>query len=334
MRIAGWGSGLPVRQVDNEELERRHELPEGWILERTGIRSRRQASTDESTATLAIDALVAACAQAGVAPRDVDLLIVATTTPEQPVPTTASIVAGRLGMACGAFDVSAACTGFVNALVTAHEMMAIDGALTNIAVVGCDVFSRIVDPTDRNTSVLFGDGAGALLIERTADDSSFTFVWNTGFDPAPHILEVPIGGSTEPFSTGNVDDPRRYLQMQGAEVMRRAVPLVTRSIEELLVKARRFASDIDLFIPHQANERIIVAVANRLGIDPARVFSNISELGNTSAASLAIATAEAIEHGRLEDGMLVMMTGFGAGMTAMNALFECQLIASRPQPRG
>ena len=307
-RIAGWGVALPEARLTNAELERRLDTDDQWIRERTGIAERRIAAASESTATLAGDAAAAAMKHADLTPEDVHLLVVATATPDQPLPETSAFVADRLGLRCGAFDVGAACAGFVYAMVVGASLLE-SGGLGAVVVVGAETLSRIVDPEDRTTAVLFGDAAAAVaLVPGTGADGSL-IAWDLGCDgSAARFLEIPRG--------------ERYLRMEGREVFRRAVRVVVDSSVGVLGRAGMTVDDVDLFVPHQANARMIEAIADRLGIPPEKVMTNIERYGNTSAASIPLALAEGADSGRLHDGDVVLLSGFGAGMTWASAVLR------------
>ena len=304
--VAGTGFAVPEQRVTNADLEARVDTTDAWILERTGIRERRQSGSEDSTASLAIGAGAAAIKDAGITPDEVELLVVATCTADQQLPATSAAVQDGLGLRCGAIDVDAACAGFVYALVTAASMIEA-GRIRTALVVGAETLSRIVDPEDRGTVVLFGDGAGACVL--TAGATGGLLAFDLGCDGSlAHILEVPAG---EP-----------YIRMEGSEVFRRAVRVVVSSAEAALERAGLTAADVDVFVPHQANARIVSAACDRLGIAAARTVLNLDRYGNTSAASIPIALAEAAEAGRLHRGDIVLLSGFGAGMTWASALLE------------
>jgi len=306
--IGGWGVALPEARLTNADLERRLDTDDRWIRERTGIAERRIAAANESTATLAGDAAAAAMKHADLTPEDVHLLVVATATPDQPLPETSSFVADRLGLRCGAFDVGAACAGFVYAMVVGASLLE-SGGLGAVVVVGAETLSRIVDPEDRTTAVLFGDAAAAVALVPGQGSEGALLAWDLGCDgSAARFLEIPRG--------------ERYLRMEGREVFRRAVRVVVDSSIAVLGRAGVTVDDIDLFVPHQANARMIEAIADRLGIPSAKVMTNIERYGNTSAASIPLALAEAADSGRLHDGDIVLLSGFGAGMTWASALLR------------
>ena len=306
--IGGWGVALPDARLTNADLERRLDTDDRWIRERTGIAERRIAAANESTATLAGDAAAAAMKHADLTPEDVHLLVVATATPDQPLPETSAFVADRLGLRCGAFDVGAACAGFVYAMVVGASLLE-SGGLGAVVVVGAETLSRIVDPEDRTTAVLFGDAAAAVALVRGQGSDGALLAWDLGCDgSAARFLEIPRG--------------ERYLRMEGREIFRRAVRVVVDSSIGVLGRADMTVADVDLFVPHQANARMIEAIADRLGIPSEKVMTNIERYGNTSAASIPLALAEAADSGRLHDGDVVLLSGFGAGMTWASALLR------------
>jgi len=320
--ITGWGSAVPARRVSNRELEELVATTDEWIVERTGIRERAIASSDESTATLATEAGAAAIKSAGIAPDDVNLLIVATATPEQPVPHTGAFVGDALGLRCGSFDLGAGCAGFVYELVVGASMLA-SGNLDHVLVIGVDTLSRITDYTDRSTCVLFGDAAAAMVLSAGPDDGPGLLSYDLGCDgSAAGLLQVPGGGSRFPTTADTVAERMHYIKMQGPEVFRRAVRVVVDSARLALARASLKADDIDWFIPHQANLRIIEAAASRLGIPLERTVVNIQSYGNTSAASIPLAVSEAAEDGRLGEGSIALLSGFGAGMTWASAVLQ------------
>jgi 3-oxoacyl-[acyl-carrier-protein] synthase-3 len=316
--ITGWGTALPDARLTNAVLEATLETSDEWIVARTGIRERRVAGPDESTATLAIAACASAMKHAELTPDEIDLLIVATATPEQPVPETSAIVQDGLGLRCGAFDVGAACAGFVYALVVGASLVK-TGGLRAALVVGSETLTRIVDPMDRATRPLFGDGAAAVVLA----PGEGLLAWDLGCDgSAAGLLMVPAGGSRRPTSAATVAAGEHWLRMEGQEVFRRAVRAVVESASATLARAGVDAADVALFVPHQANARIIEAAASRLGITNERTMVNIDRFGNTSAASIPLALAEAADSGRLRPGDLVLLSGFGAGMTWASALLR------------
>ena len=300
IRIVGWGTALPDKVITNADLEARLDTSDQWIVERTGIRERRVGGT---TAGLAADAGRAALARAGLAPGDVDLLVLATTTPDQTVPATSAHVQTELGLRCGAFDLNAACSGFVYALVVANGLAA--GHVRHQLLVGAETLSRVTDWEDRATAILFADGAGALVLE-TVDGPGDLLGWDLGLDgTARPALYCDTGG---------------FIVMEGREVFRRAVRATVDSAAVALERAGVTAADIALFVPHQANLRIIEAANQRLGIPTERTAVVLDRTGNTSSASIPLALADAADTGRLRPGDLLLLSGFGAGMTWASAV--------------
>ena len=299
-RIAGWGAALPDKIVTNDDLAAVLDTSDEWISERSGIRERRIGGT---TAGLAVEAGRAALQHAGIEPNDVDLLVLATTTPDQQVPATASTVQEMLGLDCGAFDLNAACSGFVYGLVTGYQF--VSGGANKVLVIGSETLSRIVDWDDRSTAVLFADGAGAVVLDAT-DEESNLLGWDLGSDGALRsILDADVGG---------------YLRMEGKEVFRRAVRVMIDSATRTMHQAGVAADEIALVVPHQANIRIIESANAKLGLSMDRTAIVLDKTGNTSSASIPLALADAASKGRLHAGDLVLMVGFGAGMTWASAL--------------
>jgi 3-oxoacyl-[acyl-carrier-protein] synthase III len=320
--VNGWGTAVPEQRLTNAELEQRVDTTAAWIVERTGIRERRIAAPSETTASLAIEAGTAAIKHAGIHPDAVDLLIVATAMPEQPIPHTGAFVGEGLGLRCGSFDLGAGCAGFVYMLVVGASLLT-TGNLEHVLVIGSETLSRLIDPEDRSTFVLFGDGAAAAVLSRSPDDGPGVLAWDLGCDgSAATLLEIRAGGSRMPATPETIAAGEQYLKMQGQEVFRRAVRAVVDSARVTLDRAGVTATDVAWFVPHQANIRIIDSAAGRLGIPKERTIVNIERYGNTSAASIPLALAEAAEDGRVCDGDLVLMSGFGAGMTWGSALLR------------
>lgn len=304
IEIAGWGMALPPRIVSNRDLEKTLDTSDAWIHERTGIRERR---IGESTAELAIEAGRAALEHAGVAPASVDLMILCTTTPDETVPATSARVHHELGLGGGAFDLNAACSGFVYGLVVAEGMLS-TGA-ERVLLIGAETLSRITDWEDRNTAVLFGDGGGALVLDRSRGEGQL-LASDLGLDGASRaILKAEVGGTIE---------------MDGREVFKRAVRVVVDSASRTLAKAGCRPDEVRLLVPHQANIRIIHAACDRLGIDRERAAIVLDRTGNTSSASIPLAWIDAIAQNRVRDGDRILLTGFGAGMTWGSALLRWQ----------
>jgi 3-oxoacyl-[acyl-carrier-protein] synthase-3 len=312
--ITGWGMYVPEKVLTNPDFERMVETSDEWITSRTGIKERHIVGEGESASTLAIAAARQALERAGLEGKDLSLIIVATVCGDYPFPSTANLVQNALGAECGAFDMQAACTGFLYGLSTAHQFIA-NGAARHVLVVGVEVLSRVVDYTDRATCVLFGDGAGAVILS-ASDEPGGVLSFTLGSDGAsPERLWIPVGGSAEPITEEAIHARRHYVQMQGNEVFRFATRIMGTAMEEALVKAGMTAADMDLFIPHQANLRIIEAASKRLSLPPEKVFVNIEHYGNTSAAAVPIALCEAIDQGRVYPGAHLGMVAFGAGLT-------------------
>jgi 3-oxoacyl-[acyl-carrier-protein] synthase-3 len=301
-RITGHGTALPDRILTNAELATMVDTSDEWITERTGIKERRIGGT---TAGLATEAGKEAIKSAGVSAADIDLLILATTTPDRAVPATASTVQELIGLRCGAFDVNAACSGFVYALVAAHGF--VSQGLERVLVIGAETLSKITDWTDRGTCILFADGAGAVVVERT-DGAGSLLGWHLDSD-----------GSAEGVLYAERDG---CLVMAGREVFRRAVLVMEHAARQAMERAGVTADDIDLVIPHQANIRIVDASCRRLGIPMDKAVSVLQRTGNTSSASIPLALGDAIDAGRVHDGDLVLMVGFGAGMTSASAVLR------------
>jgi 3-oxoacyl-[acyl-carrier-protein] synthase-3 len=320
---------VPSERLTNLDLEARLDTDDRWIVERSGIRERRVAGPGESTSTLAIAAGAAAMKDAGLTPDDIEVLVVATATPDQPLPGASGLVADGLGLTCGTFDLGAACAGFTYGLVVGTSILAAGGGGAAL-VIGADTFTRIVDPSDRNTAVLFGDGAGAMSLiagpgsalgptSRAGADGREgpgVLAWDLGSDGSGYsLLEIPAGGSRTPTTLETIAEGRHWVRMDGSELFRRAVRVMADSGTAALAKVGLSPDDVDLFVPHQANVRIIDACAARLGIDAGRVAVNVDRYGNTSAASVPLALTEAVEAGRLADGDIVLLGGIGAGLT-------------------
>ena len=320
-RIIGWGTVVPDARVTNDDLAARVDTSDEWIRERTGIRERRVAGADESTATLGCAAAAQAIKQARLTPADIDLMIVATATPEQPIPHTGAFIGDALGLRCGSFDLNAACAGFVYELVVGASLLAT--GYEHVLLVGAETLSRIVDPDDRTTVILFGDGAGAAVLAPSPPADPGILAWDLGCDgSAAGILEVPAGGSRRPTSAATVAERGHYLKMSGQEVFRRAVRAVVESATNTLDRAGVRTADVQWFVPHQANGRIIESAAHRLDFEPSRTLVNIDRFGNTSSASIPLALFEAVDAGRVRDGDLVLCSGFGAGMTWASVLLR------------
>ena len=312
--ITGVGSSLPPRLVPNTWFEAQVDTTDEWIRSRTGIEARHFADDGVVTSDLAVEAARIALRTAGIPAEQLDMIVCASVTGDTPFPATAVWVQEKLGLSCPAFDVNAACAGFSYGLATATAFVE-SGMADTVLLIGAEVYSRILDFTDRQTCVLFGDGAGATVIQ--ASDRPGIEGTVLGADgTAAEILLVPAGGSREPASAETVAASRHRIQMpNGREVFKRAVTEMAASCREVLEKSGHSPDDVDLLIPHQANARIMVAVAERLGIPLERAVVDVAEVGNTSAASIPIALDRAYRAGRIHEGDLVLFTSFGAGLT-------------------
>ncbi|MEY4373483.1 MAG: 3-oxoacyl-[acyl-carrier-protein] synthase [Actinomycetota bacterium] len=300
--ITGWGTALGEKVITNDDLSKVLDTSDEWIVERTGIRERRVGGT---TAGLSVESGRKALAMAGLEPGDIDALVLATTTPDRTVPATSATVQNALGLRCGAFDVNAACSGFVYALVAAHGLIAL--GMNRVLVIGTDTLARITDWDDRNTAVLFADGSGAVVLE-AQEAGTQLLAWDIDADgSAEKYLYCDIGG---------------YLHMDGKEVFRRAVRIMVDSAQKSMKAAGVTADDIALVVPHQANVRIISAACERLGVPMERAATVLQYAGNTSSASIPLALADALNHGRVKPGDHVLLVGFGAGMTAASAVLR------------
>ena len=313
-RIAGTGSALPDRVLTNLDLEKMVDTSDEWIYSRTGIRERRIAAADEFTSTLATRAAERALAMAGIAAADLDLIIVATVTPDYPFPSTAALVQHNIGAGrAAAFDLSAACSGFVFGLTTADKYIR-SGAARHVLVIGAEILSRIVDWTDRNSCVLFGDGAGAAVLSATEEDTGIIDCFIKSDGSYWELLYQPAPGNRNPVSQQVVDDRISYIRMQGNEVFKLAVRAMEDAAGQVLSPSGLTLDDIDLFISHQANKRIIDAIGKRLDLPDDKVYVNIDRVGNTSSASIPIALDEANRSGLLQPGSLLVLDAFGGGL--------------------
>ena len=313
--ITGIGSYVPQRVLTNADLEKIVDTTDDWITSRTGIRERRMAAENEHTSTMGIAAAQIALERAGVEAADLDLIIVATITPDMPFPATACIVQQELGATkAAAFDLEAACTGFLYALEISRQFID-NGMYQKVLVIGAEKLSSIIDWKDRNTCVLFGDGAGAAVLQSRAD-SRGVLATRLGSDGGKaDILAMPGGGCRQPATVDSVNERIHFLKMEGKEVFKNAVNAMTGAAKEVLERSGAGIEDIKCVIPHQANQRIISAVGERLGTRDDQVFVNLHKYGNTSAASVAIALDEAVSTGIIEQGDLILIIAFGAGLT-------------------
>jgi 3-oxoacyl-[acyl-carrier-protein] synthase-3 len=301
-KIIGWGTALPEKVVTNDDLSKTMDTSDEWIRERTGIERRHIGG---STASLSIESGRKAIEMAGIDPLSIDALVLSTTTPDRTVPATSAAVQHGLGLRCGAFDVNAACSGFVYALITGHGLVAM--GMRRILVIGTDTLSRITDWTDRNTAILFADGSGAAVIEATTGPGQL-LGWDFDADGSlEELLYAEIGGT---------------LHMEGKEVFRRAVRIMVDSAEKSIKAAGLTTNEISLVVPHQANIRIIEAACKRLDISMDKAAIVLHETGNTSSASIPLALFDAVDNSRVKTGDNVLLVGFGAGMTAASAVIK------------
>lgn len=318
--IWGVGSSVPDRVLTNADLEKMVDTSDEWISTRTGIKERRIASADAGTSHYAASAARAALERAGVDPSELDLIIVATVTPDMPFPSTACLVQKMIGAPqAGAFDVSAGCSGFVYALDIAARSIE-SGAYEKVLVIGADLLSRITDFTDRSTCVLFGDAAGAAVVGPVEHGGVLSIYLGADGEGGGHLTVE--GGNPVPAKDLSIPGTGKYIRMEGREVFKFAVRIMPEAALEALKRAGRSTDEVDLFIPHQANVRIIDAAAKRLEIGDDRVYVNVHKYGNTSAASIPLALDEAIAEGRVKPGDLVVLVGFGAGLTWGAAAIE------------
>ncbi|MCL4079560.1 ketoacyl-ACP synthase III [Coriobacteriia bacterium Es71-Z0120] len=319
-RITGIGSYLPETVLTNQDLETMVETTDEWIVTRTGIRERRLAHPAEATSDLGAEAARRALADASLSPADLDLIVVGTSSPDKIFPSTACLLAAKIGASCPALDAMAACTSFVYALHTATTAIE-SGRAKRVLVVGADALTRHVDFTDRATCVLFGDGAGAVVVE--AGDEPGVLGIDLGADGTrADVLEIPGCGSAMPASEEVVASRLQFIKMDGQEVFKFAVRVIPGSVRRALALSGLSIGDLDWLVPHQANQRILDTIADRLGLAHDRVFSNIAKTGNTSAASIPLAL-DALYTGRnLRPGSIVGLVGFGAGLTWGSALLR------------
>ncbi len=326
--IIGWGKYVPPNILTNADLAKTVDTSDEWIRERTGIHQRHIASSKESTATMALHAAREAIESADVNPSDIDLVIVATATPEYPFPATACLVQDALGAShAGAFDLEAGCSGFVYALSTAAGMIRSEMYKT-ILVIGAETLSRIVDWNDRATCVLFGDGAGAVVLQGREEPGGVMASVLGADGSGGDLLILPGGGSRFPPGPDTLLGKKHFVKMNGREVYRFATRVMASAAKQVVEQAGWTLNKIDLFIPHQANSRIIDSAAKALNLTPDKVFVNLERYGNTSAASIPIALCEAVKADRIQPGDHIVMVGFGAGLTWASCAIEWT--ASKP----
>ncbi len=313
--ITGWGTALPPKTITNDDLAQYLDTTHEWIVERTGIHERRMATDDEALTDIALPAARAALADAGIEASEIDLLICATVTPDMMFPTSSALMADELGMPhAAAYDLLAGCTGFMYAIAQAYGMLAA-GLSRRALVVGGDVLSKILDWDDRSTLVLFGDGAGAVVMEPVARGGFLGFELGADGGGGVH-LQYPGSGSR------TFENPESMLKMNGREVFKFATRVMVSSAEAVLAECGKTVADVDVYVPHQANKRIIDYAVGKLGVPMENTVVNVDRFGNTSSGSIPLALADARADGRLQAGSLVLMTGMGAGLTWGSALLE------------
>jgi 3-oxoacyl-[acyl-carrier-protein] synthase III len=312
--IRGLGAYLPEKVLTNFELEKMVDTTDEWIRTRTGIETRRIAAKGQTASDLGVEASKEALAQAGMTAADIDLIVVATITPDMFFPSTACNIQTKLGAKCGAFDMAAACSGFPYAIAIADAFIR-SGMYKNILVVGAEVLSGFIDWTDRSTCVLFGDGAGAAVLSRSTNGHGIIENYIGADGSQGPILQIPGGGSACPPSEQSLKDKMHVLKMQGTEVFKVAVRTMDHAVREVLAPHGLTPKDIDCLIPHQANIRILQAVAERLELPPEKVYINVEKYGNMSSASTAIALYEAAKFKKIKQGDNVVLVAFGGGLT-------------------
>lgn len=321
--IKGLGSYLPKRVMTNDDLAKIVDTSDEWIRTRTGISERHIADESESTSVMSANAAEVAIRNANIAKEAIDGVIVATLTPDMPFPCTAALVQARLGLKTGfAFDLEAACSGFIYALEVASKMVK-SGAYKNILIIGAEKLSSILDWQDRTTCVLLGDGAGAAIVSR-CEESGYGVLGATLMADGnfAHLLSMPAGGSVCPASEKSVQDRQHFFKMNGKETFKVAVKYMEQASLSALQAAGLSLSNVDLVVPHQANQRIIEALVERLGVAPEKCFCNLSRVGNTSAASVPIALHQAYCEGKLKHGERILLVAFGAGLTCGSVVFR------------
>ncbi len=312
--ITGLGAYLPEKVVTNFDLEKIVETSDEWIRSRTGISERRVAAKDQASSDLALPAAQEALKDAGLTPQDIDLIIVATASPDMLFPSTACFLQSKLGATCGAFDLAAACSGFPYAVAVAEGFVK-SGIYQNVLVVGAEAITKFINWKDRSTCVLFGDGAGAAVVSRSKDGHGILASYLGADGGQSEILQIPAGGSVNPPSEETVKNGLHFLRMAGPELFKIAVRTMEQAVREVLRRENLQVSDISCLIPHQANNRILQAVADRLEIAPEKVFINVNRYGNMSSASTVVALYEAVKTGAVKKGDYVVLVAFGGGLT-------------------
>ena len=318
LKIIGTGSYAPERILTNKDLEKMVDTSDEWIRTRTGIEERHIASENESASDMAYEASLKALEMANIQADEIDLIIVATVSPDHPFPSTACVLQRKLGVPATAmcFDMQAACSGFLYAIDLANSLIKAHSQRKKALIIGVEKISALTDWEDRNTCILFGDGAGAVIVDATANDDSDLIATKLASDGTyTDILKVPAGGSALPLSEDTKEKRLQYIRMEGQEVFKLAVTSMVNSCKEVLEEAGISSSDLRWLIPHQANKRIIHAVGKRLSLTEENVYINVQKYGNTSAASIGIALDELVREGKIERGEYLLLTAFGAGLT-------------------
>lgn len=321
--ITGTGSSVPEKVLTNADLEKMVDTSDEWITTRSGIKERRIADPDTAASDLSLEASRKAMEEAGVKPEDLDLILIGTVTPDFLLPSTACVLQDRLGVKnAGVMDIVAACSGFIYGLSIAQAFI-YSGKYKNILVVGVEVLSKITDWTDRNTCVLFGDGAGATIIQSSNDNNKgILATYLSGDGSLANLLHIPIGGTRTPLTKENIDKKGQYIKMEGNEVFKSAVRSMGDAALRVLKEAEIPSEEVDLLIPHQANIRIIEATAKRVKLPMEKVYVNIDKYGNTSSASIPIALDEARKSGRIKPGDITLLVAFGGGFTWGSAVIR------------
>ncbi len=322
-QIMGIGSYLPEKLLTNKDLESMVDTTDEWIFARTGISQRHIADPSQVTSDLALIASQAALKEAGLEPKDIDFIFFATTTPDQIMPSAASILQHKIGASCGALDVYAACSGFLYSLSIADQMIK-TGVYKNILIVGAEILSRFVDYEDRTTCILFGDGAGAFILSRADEKSKSEILGHKlGADGSlGDLLILPAGGTKHPATIETVQEKQHFVKMNGREIFKNAVRAMSQCSKDVLEKTNTDPKDIDWLIPHQANTRIIEAVAKQFDISMDKVILDIENMGNTSSATVPCAMNTAVGMKKIKRGDLVMLTAFGGGLTSASILLR------------
>jgi 3-oxoacyl-[acyl-carrier-protein] synthase III len=321
-KIVGTGSYVPERIITNEDMEKLVETTDEWITTRTGIKTRHRAKDDTPTSELAYYAAVKALEMAQVSPDEIELIIVGTATPDMFLPSTACMLQKRLqAMKAASFDLLAACTGFIYGLSIAEQYIK-SGRVKTVLVAGAEVLSKITNFTDRTTCILFGDGAGAVVIRATEGNNGIVYTNIKSNGNLDQLIRIPSGGSAMPITHENLDKNLNKVHMKGNETFKHAVRLMGEITSDALEKNGLSVNDIKLFVPHQANIRIINSLASKMNLPPEKVWINIDKYGNTSSASVPIAFDEAARSGRLQDGDIVVMTAFGGGLTYGTVIYR------------